>query len=87
MCVSHTYRSWLQAGACVPGPPGPDSLTGLFKWYLDVPEKLFGEVPGLGHAMCKWHVISTSEFSGMGTVEIALEMIQILGIWPMVLKC
>ena len=58
---------------------GPDSLHSLFHWPTFVLDKLFGtghEVPqeGLTHLQ-NLHVILTTEFSGMGTVELAAELL------------
>lgn len=56
---------------------GPDSLHSLFHWSTSVLDKLFGtsdghEVPPEGLTRLQnLHVILTSEFSGMGTAELA----------------
>lgn len=52
---------------------GPSSLQGLFGWHWKGAEALFSGDDGLG-ALAKlsnYHVVVTSEFSGMGTAELA----------------
>lgn len=65
---------------------GPDSLKGLFRWHKNMAATLFAkgglpsasvvDRPGtiLAHCISHLHVILTSEFSGMGTAELALQM-------------
>lgn len=56
-------------------PPGPDSVTGLVGWHYALAKKLVAKTDPAALAVKLSKVILTSEFSGMGSAEIALRMV------------
>lgn len=60
-------------------PDGPSSVDGLFAWNLAASQSLFGDLDDATRKatlqkLAKYHIIVTSEFSGMGTGELAVHL-------------
>ena len=58
-------------------PLGPDSMAELFGWHKRLPSLLFSGTDDVAfQRMDDLHVVLSAEFSGMGTAELALDLIQ-----------
>jgi len=60
-------------------PDGPSSVEGLFAWNLVASQCLFGDLDAATRKatlqkLANYHIIVTSEFSGMGTGELAVHL-------------